>query len=123
MGTEALCEACKSLSEWRPASSKAAGDTRGSGGVREDRTDIQTQLSQKGEGRQGRDTIDLLRTVPRGRCSSLKKEPRAPPVGEGWSPGSGWSTGALLSRQRDIRVCLPPALAAADMVGKDPRPF
>lgn len=66
---------------------------------------------------------DLLRTVPRGRCSSLKEEPGTPPVGEGWSPRGGWSPGALLSRQRDVQVSLPPALAAADMVGKDPRPF
>lgn len=123
MGTEALCEAYKSLSEQCPASSKAAGDRRGSGGVREERTNIQTQLSQKGEGRQGRDATDLLRTVLRARCSSLKEEPRTPPVGEGRSPGSGWSTEALLSRQRDVWVCLPPALAAADMVRKDPRPF
>lgn len=71
-------------------------------------------IPEREKGQQGGMQTDLLRTVPRGRCSSLKEEPRnSSRAGEGWSPRGGWSPGGPLEQAEGRPGESPPALAAA----------
>lgn len=70
---------------------------------------VQTQLSQKGEGQQGRDANRPPQNSSEGEMC-LQRRARTPPVGAGMEPSRWLEPRGPLSRQRDVRVSLPPAL-------------